>query len=586
MDFRIGTPKKTLGSVYDISGTECCLSTGDLVKIIGKEVKFVSCVDHNEGRCYELPGNFQGLFYIVVDIDTYNTLGDLKRQLYGENLIYPFCFASRTDIILKDRVINRQHPIECVSSGNFQPTSFAVCHVWEDPKGACIKIPFSTMGQFYECATEGSYTLQQILQSPALLKRSYTCNSIGDGLYRLTPIYEIKTIMHMRKDIVKMPSSLEVEVIDITSQCGNIEFIKPLSLAQISERKEIFPVIAEIVETSECSHLINNDIFSALSKGQKIIIYRKELSRKILATAAKGKISRFFYIHAGYDGKVRHKPREFTTVYDLWTQLMLGVKLNVVVTQDSESDEDCFPSLCIGDHLKILRHTKIKVSDSCKETEVLVCEKDPTDDEEEPDEIMLPLYLQGRFVEKVKDSKRYTVSDLIQNVKLPCEVKVVTRDPSLPTDPLASFAFIKLEKLIEESVFLVSFLDNPSKCFQLPIKWTDFSLIFLKDPVPETDPQRTSITFEELNEWYYYNVWKELPSKELPPPRPPKRQGKVSVESSQKCEEDISPKCNIRKNNQPPVINPLSRKKCIPETCISQTLNAYSPLPQKSEAKK
>ncbi|OCT94379.1 protein THEMIS2 [Xenopus laevis] len=565
-------------SIYDIKGSECCLSTGDLVKVLEKEFKFISCVDLNMGKCFELPSNFKDIFQIVIDSGKYNSLGELKQELYGD-LTHPFWFASATDIILEDRVINKQGQIKYVSPDNFNPTSFAICQVWEDPSEACIKIPIRTVGQFYECDNKELYTLEQILQSPALLKRSYSCSSIANGPYKLSPVYEIKTIMHMRKDIVKMPSSLEVEVIDITDQCRDIEFIKPYSLAEVSQCEEKFPVVAEIVECLDCGHTIKNDLLSGLRKGQKIIIHRKELSRKALATAAKGKLSRFFYIHTGYEGKARQRPREFTTVYDLWTKLMAGVKLNVVVTQDCDSIEDCFPSLCIGDHIKILRHAKIKVSDSldCKETDVLVCEKDSADDEEEEsEEIMLPLYLEGRFVEEVKDNKKYSISNIMQKFTLPCEIKVVKKDPSLPSDPLTSFASIRLEELIEEPVLLASFLDNPSVCFQIPIKWRDFSVIFLKDPVPETGTMFTPL--EELTEWYYYSLRKDLPSNELPPPRPPKRQ--VKADSSNKPMKGKRPICKDSKS--PDRLHASSREKHTTEPYRSPNVNAYSPLPRKS----
>ncbi|OCT92070.1 protein THEMIS2 [Xenopus laevis] len=563
-------------SVYDIKGSECCLSTGDLVKVLEKEFQFTSCVDLNIGKCFELPSNFKDIFQIVVHSGTYNNLKDLKQELYGD-LTHPFWFASAADIILEDRVIHQHRPIKYVSPDNFNPTSFAICQVWEVHSEACIKIPTRTVGQFYECDNTESYTLEQILQSPALLKRSYSCGSLGNGPYKLTPVYEIKTIMHMRKDIVKMPSSLEVEVIDITDQCWDTEFIKPYSLAEVSQCEEKFPVVTEIVESSDCSHIVKNDLLSSLGKGQKIIIHRKELSRKVLATAAKGKLSRFFYIHTGYEGKARQRPREFTTVYDLWTKLMAGVKLNVVVTQDCDSIEDCFPSLCIGDHLKILRHEKIRASDSldCKETDVLVCEKDSADDEDdESEEIMLPLYLEGHFVEEIKDNKKYTISNIMQKFTLPCEVKVVTKDPSFPSDPLPSFASIRLEEQIEEPVLLASFLDKPSVCFQIPIKWRDFSLIFLKDPVPETQTMFTPL--EELTEGFYYSLRKELPSNELPPPRPPKRQTKA--ESSNKPGREKKSTCKNRK--MPDQLHSLSRGKCITEPYRPPTMNAYSPLPR------
>ncbi|KAM4702475.1 protein THEMIS2 isoform 2-T5 [Discoglossus pictus] len=495
-------------SVYDISGSECCLSTGDLVKVIGKELQSVSCVDLCTGAYQLLPKNFPGQFEILVDNCVYDTLEKLQRALSCGAHIHLFWFASHCDIKLGDCVIKKNHPIQYVPSDV------------------------------------------------------------------------------LRKDIVNIPSSLEVDVIDITSEGIDINFIRPLSLIDASECKDQFPVVAEILDTSESNHLLKNDLFSSLRKGQKLVIYQKTFSRKVLASATKGKVSRFFYIHDVYQGKFRQRPREFPTVYDLWTTLTEGGLLNVVVTQDCESVEDGLPSLSIGDHLKVLYQTKRRVSADSEEN-ILVCRKDSDDDEEEPEEIMLPLYMQGRFVEEAVDNKKYALSNIIQKLKLPCEVKVVTKDASLTTDPLTSFASLKLEELIEEPVLVVSYLDKPSDCFEIPIKWLEISLVFLEEPVPATKELTSSLRVEELSESFYYGLRRELPTYDLPPPRPPKREGghtqSVHTEKKKPAHIGLKPKSPVppdlpsRKYSEGRVTKSL-------QNCTLQSKNTYSPTPRKSSS--
>lgn len=48
------------GSVYEISGSEVCLSTGDLMKIIGLQLLSVSCEEIDTGASYELPTDYSG----------------------------------------------------------------------------------------------------------------------------------------------------------------------------------------------------------------------------------------------------------------------------------------------------------------------------------------------------------------------------------------------------------------------------------------------------------------------------------------------------------------------------------------------
>ncbi len=48
------------GSIYELSGSEVCLSTGDLVKIIGLELLSVSCEEIETGASFELPTGYPG----------------------------------------------------------------------------------------------------------------------------------------------------------------------------------------------------------------------------------------------------------------------------------------------------------------------------------------------------------------------------------------------------------------------------------------------------------------------------------------------------------------------------------------------
>uniref|UniRef100_A0A8C0B776 CABIT domain-containing protein n=1 Tax=Buteo japonicus TaxID=224669 RepID=A0A8C0B776_9AVES len=48
------------GSVYEISGNECCLSTGDLLKVMAVVLQKVVCEDTETGQTTELPPTFKG----------------------------------------------------------------------------------------------------------------------------------------------------------------------------------------------------------------------------------------------------------------------------------------------------------------------------------------------------------------------------------------------------------------------------------------------------------------------------------------------------------------------------------------------
>ncbi|KAM8977402.1 protein THEMIS2 [Pelodytes ibericus] len=575
-------------SVYDLQGIECSLSTGDLVKVISKQLESITCLDPRTGECHKLSAEFQGVFQVSVDRCIYNTFGKLHRDLSCGDYVPPFWFSSLCDINVGGKLIRNQVPIQYLSAHNSREDSYANCMVYDAPQPFSVSIPFSTEGQYCECESKESYTLQEVLQSPSLLKRNLKCSSIGNGSYSVSAVYEITTIMQMRRDLVKIPSTLEVDVIDITDKCADLDFIKPVSLTEASECEDKFPIAAEILECPKCTSFLKSDIFSALKKGQKIVIHKKAFSRKLLATASKGKLLKFFYIHYSYQGKFRQRPREFATIYDLWSQLLAGTKLKVVVTQDCDSHEGSFPSLYIGDHLQVLHETKdiISTAMGSQEVDLLVCIRESADDEEEAEEIMLPLYLEGRFVEEVTNCKKYSLGNLVQTCKLPCEVKVVAKDPSMNTDPLSAFSLLRLEELIEEPVLLTSFLENPTECFELPVKYSDFSLIFLEDIVLPSKELNTVTCVEELTECFYYGVRKDMPNKELPPPRPPKRQVTKKVDSSSNIHK--APQSSVKTRTKAvlpiPVEHDVHEMKCKLDKNIIDTspvLNTYSPPPWK-----
>uniref|UniRef100_A0A8C9BB04 Thymocyte selection associated family member 2 n=1 Tax=Phocoena sinus TaxID=42100 RepID=A0A8C9BB04_PHOSS len=47
------------GSIYEISGNECCLSTGDLIKVTHVRLQKVVCENLGTGQTMELAPNFQ-----------------------------------------------------------------------------------------------------------------------------------------------------------------------------------------------------------------------------------------------------------------------------------------------------------------------------------------------------------------------------------------------------------------------------------------------------------------------------------------------------------------------------------------------
>ncbi|XP_062818538.1 protein THEMIS2 [Anolis carolinensis] len=278
------------GSVYEVSGSECCLSTGDLIKIVDVQLQNITCKNVNDGHTFELPLNFKGLFEPSQDPPhrkpkkLFPSANSLSRASYKQKL----------------------------------------------------------------------YTLQEILQSEALWQKRLKCAEIGSSEFEIYPVYKVEAIMHYRNDVVKINSMLDVEVIDITEESQHIHFIKPLMLSQVLTMDKVLPVEAEVLGAPVSPPVFQSDWMSYLYKGCRIHIHNQASSWKILATSRKSKgHTGHFLISSNYKGRFRQCPRQFSSTSELVPALATTKKLQVVVTKDYESSDDDFPLLSIGDRLEL-----------------------------------------------------------------------------------------------------------------------------------------------------------------------------------------------------------------------------------------
>ncbi|XP_010221394.1 PREDICTED: protein THEMIS2 [Tinamus guttatus] len=348
------------GSVYEISGNECCLSTGDLLKIIAIKLQKVVCEDVEMGQTTELPLSFQGLFQPSPDPRPYTSLEELIQSKRRTQEAQPLCFISAADLAVERQVIPKAQPI----------------------------------------------------------------------------------FLQVRKDVVKIPSTLEVDVEDVTEEAQHVHFIKPLLLSEVLHMEEALPVQAEILEGPSSLGVFKNDWAPRLQKGQRIQIHGKGCAWKAGA----------------------------------------GSTALLCTRCSSEEDEG-----------------------------------------EESEELVLPLTLGGSFVEEVCDSKKYSLEEVLEQLPLPCEVKVVAKDPSLTRDVLSSFSALRLEARVTEPFLVSSFCEEPGESFEVPPRWLDMSLFFTEEPVHPQPPSVDWSRVEELNEHFYYHLLKQLPGGSAPPPpRPPK----------------------------------------------------------------
>ncbi|XP_036603865.1 protein THEMIS2 [Trichosurus vulpecula] len=529
-------------SIYDLSGIECCLSTGDLIKIIQINLKKVICKNPETGHITELPPDFPGYFSSTVKPKLYGTLNQLMSAA-TKNGPLPIYFSSVHDIEVEGSVVPRDQPLVLMAVETYQGIPYVYCMMDSGNHKFTTYLPLSLQGTFYNWGPGFPQTLLQTLQDPVLLDQPCICPTLHWNPLSLQPEYEIDAIMQTRTDIVKIPSTLEVDVEDVTEALEHHQhFIKPLLLSDVLAQDGPFPMRAVILEVPDGPPIFHR----SLKKGQELLIHGPASPPwRVLASSRSRKTPRHFFISGAYQGKLRRRPREFHTAFDLLAALAPGFALCVVATQDWEGEESdsTSPSLFRGDRVEVLR------KDEGPDGEVLVCnrlsdlagEEEEEEQREEKEQLLLPLYSSCGFVEEMSDGKRYSLANLMTQVPLPCEVKVLGKDPSLSEDPLSSLLGLRLEEKITEPFLTISLSTDPRMCFEIPPRWLDLTVVVVSEPLEEQGEPLLISTVEELTDAFYYKLQTlQDCSAQAPPPRPPKT--KQMCSSSAKPKQPPGPK--------------------------------------------
>ncbi len=387
----------------------------------------------------------------------------------------------------------------------------------------------------------------------------------------------------MRKNVVKFPSSLEVDVQDVTEQNQELVFISPFSMTEVvSQPMEAFPTMAEILDGPQGNQLFNCSWFQELQSGRRLMLHAYGTTTMTLASTPKGrKEKQYFIISEGYGGRMRRRVREFESVYELYLASSQCPGLKVSVTRHCEAlEEEGIPALSVGEQLEVLGKALMDrfgdKSGAAQKVECLICkltmevDDEDEDEEEDSEEISLPLFMTGHFVEKLSDNKKYKLTDLISS-SLPLDVKVVSRDKDLEKDPLMGLPALKLEETFTETVVLTSLPNKPDRCFELPVRWLQMSLCFTSDHLPKS-PERHVETVTEVTEKFYYEYHKLVCKIEEPPPRPPKRKPSSS-EVPKKSSKSESKSPNLRS----------AVTKQLDNLSLGQTKGRRSPAPPPPE---
>ncbi|XP_063343523.1 protein THEMIS2 [Pelmatolapia mariae] len=539
------------GSIYEISGSEVCFSTGDLIKVTKIELLSVSCQDVANNETFELPISHTGLFRVVPEEMPYSTVEEMvSMRPVGLDSSLPFTFSSHSKMTIDNLALGAGTALTVLSVEKHKDQEDQVrCLIrGQQEASAEVCIPVSFRGEFYECESEERFTLREIMSSSSLRSRRFRFVNATkcDRPLILSPVYHVQAVMNLRKNVVKFPSSLEVDVVDVTELCKDVNFIVPLSLSEVhSEPNKSFPGVVEIIEDPETRSLFKCSWLPELRKNEHLIFHKKGTSPMILLSTLKSrKIPQYFLVSQQYGGRFRRRPREFNSVYELYVASIHAPGLKVSVTRNCEEvEEEGLPALSVGEQLEVVRCDRMVLPCESKagqkqSVEALLCyrlqESDDEDDddedqvkrEDEKEEIIMPLYMEGHFVEVLSDNRKYKLSDLGKEFSLPLDVKVVGRDTELEKDPLYGFSCLRIEAAMLEPTIQASFVHKPEYCFEIPTQWLSMSVYFTTDPLPWPKDQPPKFQVERVTEvadTFFYEFRKLGNSDAEPPPRPPKR---------------------------------------------------------------
>ncbi|XP_059195616.1 protein THEMIS2 [Centropristis striata] len=569
------------GSIYEISGSEVCFSTGDLIKVTGLDLLSVCCEDISNNEAFELPISHTGLFQVVPEEMPYSSMEEMvSLRPVGLESCLPFTFTCLSKMTIGDLTLGTGKTLTVLSIEHHEGKEDQVrCHVQgQQEASAEVCIPISSHGQFRECGSEERFTLQEIMSSPGLRTRKFRFvnTTKSDRTLVLSPVYEVKAIMNLRTNVLKFPSSLEVDVIDVTETSKEVNFVTPLSLPEVfSQPDDCFPTVVEVLDGPGKNSLFKCSWLPQLNQGRQLIFHKRETLPMVLLTSLKcRKAKQYFLVSQQYGGRFRRRPREFNSVYELHVASIQAPGLKVSVTRNCEDvEEEGLPALGVGEQLEVVRCQTMELpcesSTGRKESvEALLCQRlqepdsgdDDDDDDEEvkqeevKEEILLPLYMQGHFVEVISDNKKYKLRDLGKEFSLPLDVKAVSKDPELETDPLLGVQSLRIEGAMVEPTIQASFLHSPDHCFEIPAKWLPMSVSLSKDPLPwprHQPPKCRVQRVAEVTDTFFYEFRKQGNSDAAPPPRPPKKNmsfSKPSKKSQKKPPKGDKPKHGANKS--------------------------------------
>uniref|UniRef100_A0A673UFE5 Thymocyte selection associated family member 2 n=1 Tax=Suricata suricatta TaxID=37032 RepID=A0A673UFE5_SURSU len=185
------------GSIYEISGNECCLSTGDLIKVTQICLQKVVCENPRTGQTIEIAPTFHGHFSRLTGPQSYGTLEELLSAARQHCKELPICFMSTRRMTTEARVVPEDQPLMLEDVEIYHGAYHARCVLHTKAQQLVLHLPLSQKGPFWEWEPGAPRPLLQALQDPGLNNLLFTCPALPWHALILRPQYEVQAVMHI-----------------------------------------------------------------------------------------------------------------------------------------------------------------------------------------------------------------------------------------------------------------------------------------------------------------------------------------------------------------------------------------------------
>uniref|UniRef100_A0A667HZ44 Thymocyte selection associated family member 2 n=1 Tax=Lynx canadensis TaxID=61383 RepID=A0A667HZ44_LYNCA len=209
------------GSIYEISGNECCLSTGDLIKVTQVCLQRVVCENPGTGQTIEIAPTFRGHFSPLTGPQSYGTLNELLSAATQHSKKLPICFMSTHRITTEARVVPEDQPLLLEAVEIYHGANCARCVLDTEAQQFVLHLPLSQKGPFWEWEPGAPRPLLQALQDAALKDLLFTCPTLPWHSLILRPQYEVQAIMHIFSSLrtAAMPPAPQTQDEDTATEC-------------------------------------------------------------------------------------------------------------------------------------------------------------------------------------------------------------------------------------------------------------------------------------------------------------------------------------------------------------------------------